>query len=588
MIGAELSLALLGSLVSPARALDLDAEGILGDASVQVSDRLELRYYHFPPEKQLPGFEDRLVQDYIEQVNRLNLLAVDDAISVGAQVDEVALFLNRYILDDQLYNSFSLHDESVLSPFDNGYLTLEKLYVQRRGDHVELTLGDTYASFGRGMALNIVKNTDIDIDTSIRGVKAVARAGRLDLTALSGVSNRQQVSQDNRNQDIERDIPNMVSGLRAELFGLGRVNLGAHGVLYTFGRADLPNGAAERYAEPVDAVVGGATLDAPGVLGVDWFVEGDLYDYRSSDLAGGEDQPLAYAAYASASAYPGRAVVLVELKRTRDTERLNTFVYSSDWEVAAVPTLEYERVITEDSSAAVNSNDLGGARVRVDVGLNPGSSGTAVRPYLSVATLRDCDTGGLHFNRTPETTVHPVAGVEVLGAKNNFRFNGGHRVDLRDDPAGGSTLACGEVEPVVGLSGAGDPDQMTHLDADLHVHLFGEEGLELALTGYRFGWGTNAQQQEDFVEMANSLTWQHGERMALTFFQDWSNNPLIDSHGNLGDQLYGAAELQWKLTPGVVVRAFYGAYKAGIHCSGGQCRSLPGFEGARLSLTGTL
>ncbi len=581
-------LALLTVALLPARAAEPAAEGVLRGASLQVSDRLEVRYYHYPPEKQLPGFEDRLVQDYVEQVNRLNLLLVDGTVSVGAQVDEVALFLNRYILDGELYHSWPLANDSLRTPFPDAYLTLEKLYVQQRGANVEWTLGDTYASFGRGMSLNIVKNTDIDIDTSIRGVKMVARTGRMDLTALTGASNRQQVSQDNRNLELSRDLPHMVTGARAEVFGLGRVNGGAHGVLYTFGRAAEPNGALERYTEPVDAVVGGLTLDAPGLLGVDWFVEGDIYNYRAADLAGAEDAPPGYAAYLSASAYPGRAVVLLEAKRTRDTERLNTFVSGDEWEVASVPTLEYERVITEDSSAAVNSNDLAGARLRVDYALAGDPTATAVRTYATVTALRDCDTEGLHFNRTPETVIHPLMGVEVLGQENNLRVNGGYRTDIRDDPAGGSGPLCGEQEPVEGLTEAGASDRMAHLDADLHVHLFGENGLELAVTGYHFAWGTNAQQQDDFLELANALTWQHGEAWALTVFQDWSNNPLIDSTGNLGEQLYGAAELQWKPTPGVVVRAFYGAYKAGIRCSGGQCRSLPGFEGARLTLSGTL
>jgi len=579
---------LIAALLAPAQAADLPGEGVLGGGSVQVGDRLEIRYYHFPPDAQLPGFEDRLVQDYVEQVNRLNLLVVKDQLSVGAQVDEVALFLNRYILDDVLYHSWNLYDAPLSSPFPDAYMNLEKVYVERRGPAVDLTLGDTYASFGRGMALNIVKNTDIDIDTSIRGAKAIIHAGKLDLTAVSGVTNEQQVSQDNRNQDITRDPSSMVTGLRGEVYGIGPINAGAHGVIYSFGRSSDSVEPLDRYFEPLDAAVVGASVEAPGLLGIDWFVEGDAYPYLSDDLAALTDGRTGYAVYGSASAYPGRAVVLLELKDTRDTEVLNTYVAGQSWEVSAVPTLEYERVINEDSSAAVNSDDLSGARLRVDYAASSDPTKTAVRPYVSVAAFRDCDTAGLHFNRTPETILHPVAGVEVLGDKNNLRVNGGYRTDIRDDPAGGASAFCADRDPVDGLTEAGEPDRMAHLDSDVHLHLFGEEGLELALTGYTFQWGTNAQQQEDFMEMSNALTWQHGEALAVTLYQDWSDNPLIDSEGNLGDHLYGAAELQWKPTSSTSLRLFYGAYKAGIHCSGGQCRRLPGFDGARLSFSGTL
>ena len=565
-----------------ARAAELPGEGALGGGSLQVTDDLDFRYYHYPPEQQLPGFEDRLVQDYIEQTNRLNLLAVNGTLSIGAQVDEVALLLNRYILDGTLYRSWPLYDESLLSPSPDVFLTLEKLYLQQRWARLELTVGDTYASFGRGLALNIVKNTDIDIDTSIRGVKAVFRGDRSDVTLVTGLSNRQQVSQDNRNLDIERDIPHMVTGLRGEIFGLGPVNLGGHGVLYRFGRSLDDGNGLLRYGEPMDAAIAGATVDMAGVAGVDWFVEGDVM--RLGEDLRLDGRPLAYAAYGSASAYPGPFVVLVEAKRTRDTERLNTYVSGASWEVASVPTLEFERVITEDSSAAVNSNDLAALKVRVDYALKPGE----ILPYVSVAAMRDCDLGGLHFNRTAETILHPIGGLEVYGAHNTLQLHGGYRMDRRDaaDATGG--LWCEPPEDADELPADLGADGLAHLDLDVHLALFGDEGLELALGGRSFHWGENAQQQQDFLETSNTLTWLHGEALALTLFQDWSNNPLIDSTGNITEHTYGAVELQWKATPAVVVRAFYGAYKAGIHCSGGQCRSLPGFEGARLSVSGTL
>ena len=68
-----------------------------------------------------------------------------------------------------------------------------------------------------------------------------------------------------------------------------------------------------------------------------------------------------------------RSVSLVALaKATKDTERITTFTTAEGWEPSSVPTLEYERVITEDGAAAVNSNDIMGARVRVDYAAVPG------------------------------------------------------------------------------------------------------------------------------------------------------------------------------------------------------------------------
>ena len=76
---------------------------------------------------------------------------------------EVVLFSNRYVLDGELQHSVPLYNESIQSPFSDGYFLIEKMFVTNRWEKVELTLGDTYGSFGRGLALNIIKNTDLDI-----------------------------------------------------------------------------------------------------------------------------------------------------------------------------------------------------------------------------------------------------------------------------------------------------------------------------------------------------------------------------------------------------------------------------------------
>ena len=64
-------------------------------------------------------------------------------------------------------------------------------------------------------------------------------------------------------------------------------------------------------------------------------------------------------------------------------------------------------------------------------------------------------------------------------------------------------------------------------------------------------------------------------------------DPLVISDGgNLTEELFGAVELQVKPHEAWTIKAFYGAQKAGIRCAGGQCRYLPGFDGARASVVG--
>jgi hypothetical protein len=563
------ALALMGA--APAHAFQLWGTGPLAGASVQITTDLELRYHQSPlsdpgmrvangPFELFPGMS---VHDYFEQVGRTNLQVTKGALSIGLQLDEVALFSNRYVLDDEEQHSVPLYGSGILSPYDDGYFLIEKMFVKNKWDKVDLTVGDAYGSFGRGIALNIVKNTDIDVDTSIRGAKGVFRFGDVDLTTITGITNQQQVSQDNPNFAISPNVAHMVSGARAEWYG--PVTLGAHGVIYSFARTTEPALATsiERYGSDLDAAIYGATVEANDVAGLDVYLEGDVFDYSAVEMAGSEDGLMGWAAYGSVAAYPGKAVVLLEAKATKDTERITTFSTAEGWEPSNVPTLEYERVITEDGAAAVNSNDIMGARVRVDYAAIPGS----FTPYVAASYLIDNDTEGLHFNDSPERVMHPMTGVEYSANHYAVQLNAGHRIDQRQDEAEGS-------------------DQMSHVDATIHIPLFGEEALEVDIDAKVFSWGVNEQQQADFTEMANAVAWHHGEGWIFVFYQDWTDNPLIQSEGNLDDNLYGAFEVQHQPSSNVTLKAFYGAYKAGIRCSGGQCRSLPGFEGARVSVNG--
>ena len=150
-------------------AFDLHGHGPLGEASVKIDSDLEIRYHQV--DEKLENFEDRNILDYVEQVERLNVLVVQDDLAIGLQLDQVAFYGNRYILDDELYTERELYNSDLIrSPFPDALVQLEKAYIKQKFGSMQWTAG-TYASFGRGMSLNIIKNTDIDVDTSIRGVR---------------------------------------------------------------------------------------------------------------------------------------------------------------------------------------------------------------------------------------------------------------------------------------------------------------------------------------------------------------------------------------------------------------------------------
>ena len=566
-----LPLLALTALSTPAHAIELYGTGPLASSTLLVNSSSYLRYRHV--EDKLAGFEDLNLLDYIEQVQRVSLTLNKDNTTIGARFDEVALFANRYILDGELNYDWQLYDATISSPFPSALVQLEKLYLTQKWDNLEISVGDTYASFGRGIALNVVRISGLDIDTSLRGAKMELSSGDFLLTGITGLSNRQQINRLNINVGLNKDIAHMISGARLEHFALGPAQAGVHTVVTRFGReADREASPILRYEDELDAIISGANVEAFGILGADWYLEGDVFNYRTPEVAG-QDEPLTgYIVYGSSTLYPGLVTILAEGKVQKNSERINAFIAADNWEMSTPPPLEYERVITEDSSAAVNSNDIFGGRVRADLSLAGGS----LIPYASMMVMRDRDTAGLHFNSTPETIFHPITGGQFFPGNKILIVNGGYRRDIRDDTAEGY-------------------DQLIHCDGEFSMPTFGDEGIEVAVSVRRFLWGENPQGQEDFISMENALVWKRGEKLDLILYQDWTNNPLIPALGNTaavvepllgadwGKNLYFALEAQYKPTPASQLTALVGAYKAGIRCSGGQCRTLPGFNGVELT-----
>lgn len=557
-----------------------------GSSAVTFNDDLEIRLWRSVPLLDLPVPDDQQAHlfNYVEQVNRLNVNASAGKWTFAAQVDEVSLWLDRYYLDGELQLERDLTPDDLPNLFpgrfsDTAYVNLEKIRASTSGDWGEITLGDAYVAFGRGMALNLNRNVDIDIDTSVQGAKVVLRPGAWDLTLVAGQANRQQVFQDNPNAPnpvglsassepvLAGDTRHLITGFRAERFGLGPANLGAHVVGYDFVE-DPGWEAGFTQLKPFDAVIGGATAEVLGIGGIDTYVEGDVFSFSKDQPSsiGEEASELGYGVYASASAYPGPFVVLVEGKRYYQAERVNGSLTGELYEVAVAPTLEYERVITEDSSAALNSSDIWGGRVQIDWAAVPGK----VVPYVACAVFRDLDIGTLQFASVPETVVHPVAGVEWIDGEFAMLLNAGHRHDERDGTDAGS-------------------DDHTHVDLTLNVPLPGALTGNVNFYAEDFHWGTNIVQAADYMELESGWTVSYGSEVSATLFVDRSTNPLVlpNSSPNLGENMFLSGELQVKPANAWTLKAFYGSQKSGIRCSGGQCRQLPAFDGARFSVVGT-
>ncbi|NCG22059.1 MAG: hypothetical protein GWP91_23840 [Rhodobacterales bacterium] len=517
--------------------------------AISFSDDLEFRFY-----------QDEAPYKYVEQVNRLNTSATSNALTLQLQVDEVVLFANQYTQAGTLYTERVLVDPDLFSPLPGfAYANVEKIRLRLEQDDYSLSLGDVYAAFGRGLALNVNRNVDIDIDSSIQGAKMVYRPGPWDIIVVAGQLNRQQVLQYNPNGPIYGDRRHAVGGARVERFGLGPANLGAHVVAYDFVRDTGWIPGFEELGTAIDTLTAGLTLEFFGVAGADWYLEGDVFTFPSGEfpavLDGEYDGP-GHALYGSTSFYPGKFVFLIEGKKYLSTERVNTGLTfgNEQYEVVAGPTLEYERAINLGSSKALNSNDIYGGRLRVDWAAIPAE----LTPYLALAVSRDLE---YHDSESAETIVHAVSGVEILGHTSAI-INSGYRVDKRDRVALGADKQC-------------------HADAGVVFPIAGAFHGDIALDAQRLIRGVDKIQAPDFTTISSGVGVATGTA-SLTWFTDFTDQPE-SGVGNLGEHVFGAAELQIKTSSHLTLKAFGGAYKAGIRCAGGQCRVLPGFAGGRVS-----
>ena len=73
------------------------------------------------------GESAREFLDYVEQVNRMNLL-LPKTCAAWIAIDEVLLLANRYYLDDVLQYENEIVPQSMLSPAPDAFLHLDKVF----------------------------------------------------------------------------------------------------------------------------------------------------------------------------------------------------------------------------------------------------------------------------------------------------------------------------------------------------------------------------------------------------------------------------------------------------------------------------
>ena len=113
------------------------------------------------------------------------------------------------------------------------------------------------------------------------------------------------------------------------LYGVGSTTLGFHGVTATFGDVSLRNSLGS------GVLMSRLMLQSLGWMpkcmvlgGLDWYFEGNVFQYYDDALSEGGEHETGYTGYVSASAYPGILVVLLE-GRSPKTQNESTCILQS-------------------------------------------------------------------------------------------------------------------------------------------------------------------------------------------------------------------------------------------------------------------
>jgi hypothetical protein len=474
--------------------------------------------------------------DHGELFERLNAGATQGAWTLGTRLD-LSSFTGTEETDDRYQDD----------------LALEKMYLRWSAYGADVTAGDSYVSFGRGLALSVRKLDELGSDTTVRGANITWRGRDHSLAVVAGVSNINNV--DEASGRRAGDTLDVITGMRGQLRLDSGYTLGAHGVLVAF-RDPLvmavPGEPVETYADRWIMV--GPTFDAPRLsdrLGVYAEAIGQLRDIGDRG----------YGLYGSATYRDGRASWLFELKAYGDLDVVRPTMEASEFDVVqynSAPTLE--RVGQQLEHAQRNTL---GARARADwrysSSLLAFANLAVARDYDGYPILIDDDTPPLDM---AATITDPYAGAETRwdDARSLARVTLGWRTVVAD---------------MTGDRVRGD----RHIELDVTKALAPRVGLEL-----------HAQHNERLYYHPPLIKERYREgtvQASLRWAPVFAIGAIYDytTQAQQPKTSYVSATAEWRPSAAFQFRAQAGASRGGLKCVSGVCRELPPFEGIKLTAT---
>ena len=564
----------------------------LPGAQLKVNNTFYYKWNHFLDD----DVDDDLIPpaQYHEFINRVRADLQIEQFSLGAQLDIVGLVPGCDAGADGCGVHPNLRGPTWPECADPlSLVELEKVWAKYQGKNIQVSLGDFYASFGRGIVLALLKKPEIDQDNSLRGARFDLLTKNFDFTFLGGITNPGQVSLELRNTAIRNDLlspGSLIVGGQWKLRPVRGFALGMHGVGYDLLDEEAAKGSL------------GGVLEANGLIdgGLDFYVEanGVFYKEPVGDAASAEiayEDRSGYTIYGVATAYLGALTLTVEGKRYKDAQILRRDGPVTPLQYVLPPSLEHEPSVTEDVNAAIQSNDVTGWRARGDLWFL--QSDTTV--WASVSNSVD-DTPVQDFNDEREVMLHGQIGVDQpisLGEHAVLHVNGdiGYRHDFpvhNDDDESNFLRAWG----------------LFHFRADVGLTA-GDHSWELVSTYRRqhytlpapicwtIGGEETCSEDEGWVAMENALSYTYKGSYTIAVHVDYTDDNIVQqtqTNGSIGNlhydplwqsSVYLGGEVILKPVQNLEVAIFGGSQKAGIVCTGGACRNVPAFTGVKAKVS---
>ena len=463
---------------------------------------------------------------------------------------------------------------------------LERIHGTATLGDLEITAGDFYVSFGRGMILSLIKLDDLGVDNALRGGRLDYELGeRLKLTLLGGVVNA--VNLDPITHDVRTDDPlDRIAGARIELRAAEPLSVGLHGVVMR-----------PRFTDESDIAPGRLYVDqAPGVAveSGGGFVElnsGAFYAYIEADAQQHDKVRQQYdpPEWTSERAAESGQALYFDLSYDLPSVGLKAEgFYYRRWVMEGPPLgpaseytlarpMAYSQLVTfEPRWLPVRSlgNEAGG-RLTADALID--RTDTQITLFATALGYLGGWTREGEWNDHADVFVaHPRLELRQgfgatkawLSAKGGYRYE---RSTSRDDDTG----------------------DLWHAGLEVFVPLSGPHGLDAAGELRRHALAVTDSPRPYWVTTA-SLRYDWASRFSIGAVYEYSDQtpgeqasisgwelPLPRRHYLMG-VISGQAEI-----PGgtLVLRLYGGSQRGGVKCTGGVCREYPDSVGAKLEAT---